>query len=213
MLTCTHCAKPCGARVESVLQLSSCGEDQTVTNVAGILKCKELRPENAADVPEGTYLTSCYRCQLNGGILACTCLNGAGDAFETSLPLGGCQPGTAVNEEGNLVCSTANSDDAPSGTYLTSCIGCQLGNGALTCTCLDAAGNKVKSMIALAGCEPDSIENVQGSLTCTRASAQWAESSAMGESDPSLQQLDEVAASTDGKASDASTATPDRDEL
>jgi hypothetical protein len=88
--------------VESVLQTSSCSEGATVTNDAGSLKCKEALPPNAVGVPEGSFTDSCHGCTLDASVLACTCFNGAGATFATTLDLP-CE-GTIGNAEGTLRC-------------------------------------------------------------------------------------------------------------
>ena len=105
VLTCTHCEKPCGARVESVLLASSCGPSTEITNDGGALKCRERLPPNADDVPSGSYLGSCYGCASQSGVLSCTCFSSARAAVPSTLELAGCAAGSIGNSDGVLQCS------------------------------------------------------------------------------------------------------------
>ena len=84
------------------MQPSTCSEGASVTNNAGTLKCKESLPPNADNVPDGSYTGSCHGCTVSDDALSCSCFNGAGDAFPTTLALP-CA-GTIGNAEGQLRC-------------------------------------------------------------------------------------------------------------
>ena len=106
ILSCSHCEKPCGARVASSLDTNTCSEAATVTNSAGKLACKEPPAANAEDVPQGTYLGSCHGCTVVGDVLSCTqCGDGAGAQHASSLALDSCDRTTVVNEQGALACT------------------------------------------------------------------------------------------------------------
>jgi len=75
--------------------------------VAGRLKCKEPLPPNAADAPLGSYLSSCHGCAVTADVLSCSCVNGSGEAFDTSIDLSDCGPEGISNQEGSLQCSPA----------------------------------------------------------------------------------------------------------
>ena len=124
ILTCSHCEKPCGTRVLSTLDVTSCG-DAAITNKAGVLACKEALPANAADVPECSYLGSCPGCSLAGAVLSCSaCLDGAGKAHASSLDVGDCL--NVGNNQGALECVQAGrraseaAEAAPAGDAPTS---------------------------------------------------------------------------------------------
>ena len=106
MLVCSHCEKPCGARITSSLDTTTCSEAATVTNSAGKLACKEPPPANADGLPEGTYLGSCNGCTLSSdGTLSCTaCTDGAGKMHASSLALADCNLTSITNEQGSLSC-------------------------------------------------------------------------------------------------------------
>ena len=106
VLACSHCEKPCGARIPSRLDTSSCTDGSTVTNSAGKLSCKPPPPINAPDVPTGTYLGSCNGCTVTDDLLSCSeCTDGAGNKHATSLRLDTCDVSTISNEQGSLSCA------------------------------------------------------------------------------------------------------------
>jgi len=100
-LTCSHCEKPCGARVASSIDVASC--NGVITNAAGKLSCKA---SNSVDVPAGSYLGSCFSCTVDGTLLACVCLDATGLAKESQLNLADCHEGSISNEQGGLHCTS-----------------------------------------------------------------------------------------------------------
>ena len=81
VLTCSHCEKPCGARVHSRIETTSCPDGAGITNRAGVLACKEVAGATNADgVPEGNYLDSCQGCAVT---------ETAGKALSGMIQLGG----------------------------------------------------------------------------------------------------------------------------
>lgn len=108
VLSCSHCEKPCGARIQTSLDTTTCSEAATVTNSAGHLACKEPPPANADNLPDGTYLGSCHGCTLSDGTLSCTeCVDGAGKRQSSTLALAGCDLTSISNEQGSLSCTSA----------------------------------------------------------------------------------------------------------
>ena len=116
VLTCSHCEKPCGARVHTRLDTSECSEGSTVTNKAGRLACKP--PDGTPDangLPAGTYLNSCDGCSIAGETLSCSsCTDSKGKLAAASLVLTGCDLATIGNEDGLLVCVRPPQDDEAS---------------------------------------------------------------------------------------------------
>ena len=49
VLTCSHCEKPCGARVESAILAASCSPPAVINNDAGRLRCSDAS-DSAADL-------------------------------------------------------------------------------------------------------------------------------------------------------------------
>mmetsp|Transcript_17229 Transcript_17229/g.26652 ORF Transcript_17229/g.26652 Transcript_17229/m.26652 type:complete len:115 (+) Transcript_17229:214-558(+) len=104
-LRCSKCTKPCGAKVESTIKLSTCPH-KAFGNDAGVLTCE--------DVPHGAYLRTCRNCRKEDGHLVCSCDNQVGQPSATSLPLSECE--AFANSDGKLICDPdfTGSTGAPS---------------------------------------------------------------------------------------------------
>ena len=59
-LTCTHCPKSCGTRVETSIAVSACS---SFGNNGGTLVCDA--PPNGPGIPGGTYSDSCGGCTIS----------------------------------------------------------------------------------------------------------------------------------------------------
>jgi len=105
VLSCSHCTKPCGAKVLSNLVLADCPEGSVIGNDQGALVCP---PAHGEDIPDGTYKDSCAGCAVSEGTLTCTtCARAEGTppTQEASFVLGTCE--RVGNTDGQLVCDDA----------------------------------------------------------------------------------------------------------
>eukprot|EP00933_Yihiella_yeosuensis_P011803 TRINITY_DN119528_c0_g1_i1.p1 TRINITY_DN119528_c0_g1~~TRINITY_DN119528_c0_g1_i1.p1 ORF type:complete len:175 (+),score=27.61 TRINITY_DN119528_c0_g1_i1:168-692(+) len=105
MLLCSHCAKACGKRIESSVDLSSCNwqDGGKIINHDGTLRCEDPLPPNGDNLPQGTFSGSCHGCKVEGDLLECVaCLDGAQNRHLTSIRLSACTH--FGNKEGELAC-------------------------------------------------------------------------------------------------------------
>lgn len=106
-LECAQCTKPCGAKVESTIEISSCaGKD--ISNDAGSLACAEMKVAEEG-LPVGSYTESCTGCHVedetHGSFLTCThCSTSDGTTAESKIAVSSCEQGNISNEGGVLTC-------------------------------------------------------------------------------------------------------------
>jgi len=98
-LSCTKCAKPCGAKIPASVNYRDC-ESKYFANNDGELRCEIL--------PPGRYLASCENCQQmdidDAQVLSCKCYSGLGHEVAANIRLDACSSGRFDNWNGNLVC-------------------------------------------------------------------------------------------------------------
>jgi len=66
----------------------------------------ETFPPDINEIPDGTYLSSCFDCSLSGSELGCSCFNEFNESFFTTLELTGCDSSKDIrNQQGILACT------------------------------------------------------------------------------------------------------------
>ena len=99
-LKCSHCAKTCGKRVETVIQPDSCAFG--ITNLNGKLACMGAAPD---ELPAGNFGSSCDGCTVTGTVLSCSrCADGKEGGRATQISTNDCAAFT--NLFGDLACMT-----------------------------------------------------------------------------------------------------------
>lgn len=107
------CDEGNGNFMSSRVNTANCGDDG-VRNLSGTLACADRRDEDGdrgnrgesnpiANLPLGSWRTSCRNAYQTGHVLYAQCNNGAGGWQNTSIDLRQCR-GPLGNDHGNLVC-------------------------------------------------------------------------------------------------------------
>eukprot|EP00933_Yihiella_yeosuensis_P046032 TRINITY_DN41501_c0_g1_i1.p1 TRINITY_DN41501_c0_g1~~TRINITY_DN41501_c0_g1_i1.p1 ORF type:complete len:250 (-),score=38.57 TRINITY_DN41501_c0_g1_i1:95-844(-) len=106
-LSCSHCMKADRSRVTATLELrpGTCKleEGHKIRNVDGDLVCEPPLPENGPNLPRGSYLTSCFGCNVRFGKLICSdCYDAVKRRAPSSAALQNCR--SFSNTDGRLIC-------------------------------------------------------------------------------------------------------------
>ena len=119
LLECSHCTKPCGAKVISQILIADC-VGGTIGNNAGTLDCSTPANAHADDIPDGTYKGSCEGCRLNGPDLVCDQCSRSDQTTtkDVTVTVGDCV--TFGNSNGELTCDQRRSNSAHDQPELTS---------------------------------------------------------------------------------------------
>eukprot|EP00301_Raphidiophrys_heterophryoidea_P012445 c18984_g1_i1.p1 GENE.c18984_g1_i1~~c18984_g1_i1.p1 ORF type:complete len:154 (+),score=30.81 c18984_g1_i1:129-590(+) len=111
VLICSHCQKPCGARVASSIEVASCG-GRDIGNQGGTLVCTDAsqKAENNADIPAGGYRDSCGSCAVDAaGQLTCLCQRLDYSWSNSALNINDCT--IVANKDGQLACEDPTEEE------------------------------------------------------------------------------------------------------
>ena len=108
-------------------------------------------------LPQGSYIRSCYKCNINNNQLNCLCRKRDGSYVNTTYDLrNACD--NITNYNGQLKCKTKDS-------YKKTCKNCNINNNQLNCSCRKRDGVYVNTTYDLKN-TCDNITNCNGELKC-----------------------------------------------
>lgn len=169
----------------------------------------------------GSYLDSCRGCHLEGDVLRCShCELPCGRRVPSSAKLNECPSGSFSNSGGQIECNKEGAHvPKPPGSYLRSCVDCDVKDQILTCRKCETGGGdgrpsaRTKSQVSIkmGGCSH--FGNDDGALVCEVATSYDAPALLP---DLANEETSEGVAETDsnaGNSRQANTASQTREEL
>lgn len=122
---------------------------------------------NAARIPDGSYLDSCFNVSRSGTVLRASCGKIDGSFKRTSLNLADCERGSTIsNTNGVLTCDESDEYyQMPNGSWAASCKDWSMRGPLLTATCGKPDGTFVVSTLDVRDCDGP-VANRLGELVC-----------------------------------------------
>lgn len=162
-LLTARCTRPGAQPVTSTLDLSTCRTREAV-NDNGYLRC--AYPGQQAQIPEGSYRSTCRDISVRGNVLTARCTREDRSSNVSSLDLAGCRNRDIYNANGVLRCGAPTGSQLPEGSYQATCRDAALRGNILTARCTRGNQPTVVSSLDVTTCRGRDIANVGGYLQC-----------------------------------------------
>ena len=156
------------------IKLAECPGGNPITNSNGNLVWQTDSSYKPIAGTAGNYAASCVCCTFYDEQLSCLCNAADGTQKRSSIYVLGCADDEITNNNGVLNCQSGHV--GLYGSYGSSCSGCEVTGGTLTCTACEAADGSTKaSSRELSDCtsfwapghvQPPNVVNNDGSLDC-----------------------------------------------